>query len=162
MRASISVPIVIRDLEEADLRRLKWSGGPSHMVAMVRELTRVAAGDAAYLVACAPSGFPVGKAGIDYAKIAGAGEIHQVAVHGAVRSCGVGTLLMSAAEERIRDRGCGLAILGVEVSNPRARALYERLGYVAYGEEPAEWDDDQPDGSVARYRTVCTLMRKPV
>jgi RimJ/RimL family protein N-acetyltransferase len=57
---------------------------------------------------------------------------------------------------------CGLhrAELGVEECNPRARALYERLGYVASGSAPESWDEDAPDGSVARYETMCTLMRK--
>jgi hypothetical protein len=48
----------------------------------------------------------------------------------------------------------------VEENNPRARVLYDRLGYVAYGSEPAAWDEDAPDGSIVRYETVCTLMRK--
>jgi hypothetical protein len=42
----------------------------------------------------------------------------------------------------------------------RARALYERLGYVAYGSARESWDEDGPDGTVVRYETVCTLMRK--
>jgi RimJ/RimL family protein N-acetyltransferase len=48
----------------------------------------------------------------------------------------------------------------VEECNPRARALYERLGYVAYGSAPESWDEDAPDGSVVRYETMCTLMHK--
>ena len=48
----------------------------------------------------------------------------------------------------------------MEESNPRARALYERLGYVAYGAAPESWDEDAPDGSVVRYETVCVWMRK--
>jgi len=43
---------------------------------------------------------------------------------------------------------------------PGARALYERLGYIPYGEEPAEWNEPGQDGVVVRYRTVCTMMRK--
>lgn len=144
----------------ADLDNLRWSGGPSHLKAMAVQLERVPAGLAEYLVACPPAGVPVGKLGIGYAARADAGLIHQVAVHGALQSCGIGTLLMNAAEDRIRDRGRTHAELGVEHSNRRARALYERLGYVGYGDEPEEWDDDQPDGTVARYRTICTLMRK--
>jgi hypothetical protein len=46
------------------------------------------------------------------------------------------------------------------VGNPLARALYERLGYVAYGREPASWTTEAADGSLARYETVSTLMRK--
>lgn len=50
--------------------------------------------------------------------------------------------------------------LGVEESNPRARALYERLGYDAYGREPDSWDEVGPDGKIFRYETMCTVMRK--
>jgi GNAT superfamily N-acetyltransferase len=156
----LTIPIEIRDLRMADLEHLRWSGGPSHLQAIAVQLERVAAGLAEYLVACPPPGLPVGKLGIDYAARPDAGLIHQVTVHGALQSCGIGTLLMQVAEDRIRDHARTHAELGVERGNPRARALYERLGYVAYGEEPEEWDDDQPDGTVARYRTICTLMRK--
>jgi hypothetical protein len=41
-----------------------------------------------------------------------------------------------------------------------ARALYERLGYVAYGREPASWATEAADGSLTHYETVCALMRK--
>lgn len=48
----------------------------------------------------------------------------------------------------------------MEQGNPRARALYERLGYVAAHRRPESWDVEGPDGRVERYRTVCTVMRK--
>jgi hypothetical protein len=35
-----------------------------------------------------------------------------------------------------------------------------RLGYVAYGDAPDEWDAEGPAGQILRYRTMCTLMRK--
>ena len=98
--------------------------------------------------------------GIDYAKIPGAGVLWMLSVHAALQSCGIGTVLIETAERRIRGRGLHRAELGVEENNPRARALYERLGYVAYGSAPEAWDEDGPDGTVVRYETVCTLMRK--
>ena len=84
----------------------------------------------------------------------------QLAGHGALQSCGIGTLLIEAAEQRIRDRGLRRAELAVEECNPRARALYERLGYVVYDRKPEAWDEEAEDGSLRRYETVCTLMRK--
>ena len=48
----------------------------------------------------------------------------------------------------------------MEECNPRARGLYERLGYLAYGREPSSSDEEAPGGSLTRYKTVCTLMRK--
>ena len=70
--------------------------------------------------------------------------------------------LVAEAERRIRARGRDHAELGVEHDNPRARALDERLGYLPYGEEPAEWDEEDPDGALVRYCTVCTMMRRSV
>jgi ribosomal protein S18 acetylase RimI-like enzyme len=113
-----------------------------------------------YLAVCPPSGLPVALGGIDYVKTPGAGTLWQLAVHGALQSCGIGTILIQAAEQRIRARGLHRAELSVEECNPRARVLYERLGYLAYGREPAAWDEEAPDGSITRYETVCTLMRK--
>ncbi|HET6711929.1 N-acetyltransferase [Amycolatopsis sp.] len=160
MPTEIVVPLLIRDLTEADLPHCGWSGSRLHLEHVARELGR---DDADYLVACvAKSGFPVGKGLIDYRKTAGAGTIGQLAVHPALQSCGIGTALLLAAEERIRAHGLSHAELGVEVENPRARALYERLGYVAYGTEPDGWDEVAPDGSIRRYETTCTLMRKPI
>lgn len=73
---------------------------------------------------------------------------------------GIGTFLVEAAEVRIRNRGLRQAELAVEEGNPRARALYQRLGYAAYDRQPDSWDEQAPDGSLHRYETMCVLMRK--
>jgi ribosomal protein S18 acetylase RimI-like enzyme len=49
-------------------------------------------------------------------------------VQPALRSCGICTVLIQTAEQRISARGLPRAELGVEDDNPRARALYEMLG----------------------------------
>jgi ribosomal protein S18 acetylase RimI-like enzyme len=160
VRSEIVVPLTIRDLTEADLADCGWSGSRLHLEQVARELGR---DDADYLVACASrSGLPVGKGLIDYRTHPGAGTIGQLAVHPALQSCGIGTALVRAGEERIRARGLRRAELGVEVTNPRAQALYERLGYVAYGKAPDGWDEEAPDGSIRRYETTCVLLRKPL
>ena len=50
-----------------------------------------------------------------------------------LRSRGIGTRLMEAAEGRAGERGHGCAGLDVGVDNPRAHALYLRRGYVDAG-----------------------------
>ncbi|HYP73753.1 MAG TPA: GNAT family N-acetyltransferase, partial [Microbacterium sp.] len=60
------------------------------------------------------------------------------------RGSGVGTAIVRAAERRLRS-GDRLAV-GVGLDNPRARALYERLGYRATDELTTttyEYVDDQ-------------------
>jgi ribosomal protein S18 acetylase RimI-like enzyme len=156
----IVVTLSIRDLTHADLPSCVWSGTATHLAAVARELHRSQRGEVDYLAVCPPSNLPVAIGAIDYEAHPGAGTLWQLIVQTAWRSCGLGTVLVQAAERRILDRGLDRAELGVEDNNPRARALYERLGYVAYGRRPEAWDAEGADGSVTRYETVCTLMRK--
>ena len=156
----VVIPLIIRDLTPGDLPSCAWSGSAVHLASIARMLERAQRGEVDYLAACPPSGLPVALGGIDYAENPGAGTLVQLVVHGALQSCGIGTILIRAAEQRILARGLHRAELGVEESNSRARALYDRLGYVTYGRAPESWDEQAPDGTVVRYETICTLMRK--
>ncbi|MFF7776318.1 GNAT family N-acetyltransferase [Streptomyces tanashiensis] len=153
----------VRDLVHADLVSCGWAGSDHHLVGVAGQLERVRTGDVDYLAVCpAATDIPVAKGGVTYRVKEGVGTLWQLAVHPALQSCGIGTFLVGAAEARIRDRGLRQAELAVEEDNSRARALYERLGYVAYDRRPDSWDEQAPDGSLHRYETMCTLMRKEV
>jgi ribosomal protein S18 acetylase RimI-like enzyme len=156
----IVVPLTIRDLTAQDLPSCTWLGSAPYLADVASALERAQRGEADYLAVCTPSDLPVALGGVDFTKVPGAGRLQHLEVHAALRSCGIGTLLIQAAEQRIRAHGLHRAELKVEERNPRACALYERLGYTAYGREPASWDTEAADGSLARYETVCTLMRK--
>ncbi len=134
--ATIVMPVSVRDLLPRDLPACTWSGSATHLRHVEGELVRAAAGEVDYLAVCTPVDLPVAIGGIDYQVSEGAGTLWQLAVLPALQSRGLGTLLVRAAERRIRDRGRSRAELAVEENNVRARALYERLGYVAYGREP--------------------------
>jgi ribosomal protein S18 acetylase RimI-like enzyme len=156
----IVIHLAVRDLEPGDLPSCVWSGRATHLAAIARALERARNGEVEYLAACPPSGLPAGLCGIDYAKTSGAGTIWMLEVNPVLQSCGIGTVLIRAAEQRIRARGLHRAELGVEDSNPRARLLYERLGYAAYGSQPDSWDQEAADGTVTRYETMLTVMRR--
>jgi ribosomal protein S18 acetylase RimI-like enzyme len=160
LRTTLTLPVAVRDLTPGDLPACTWSGSATHLRQVERELVRAAAGDVDYLAVCTPADLPVAIGGVDYRARAGAGTVWQLAVLPALQSCGLGTLLIRAAERRVVGRGLRTAELAVEEDNPRARALYERLGYVAYGRAPDAWDEEGPDGTLRRYETMCVLMRK--
>jgi ribosomal protein S18 acetylase RimI-like enzyme len=132
----VLISLTVRDLTVDDLPSCAWSGSANHLTSIARALERARRGEVDYLAICPPSGLPVALGGIDYAESPGAGTLWQLVVHGALQSCGIGTILLRAAEQRILARGLHRAELGVEESNPRARALYDRVGYVAYGRAP--------------------------
>lgn len=151
----LTIQLAVRDLHEDDLPNLAWSGDAKHLENVASQLRRAKSGAVDCLVVCPPSGLPIAKGGIDYEHTPGAATIFQLAVLPALQSCGIGALLIGAAEQRIRGKGLTEATLGVEVSNPRARTLYERLGYIHVGERVEAWDTAR-----GRYETVCTVMRK--
>ncbi|HUQ39592.1 MAG TPA: GNAT family N-acetyltransferase [Acidimicrobiales bacterium] len=152
---------MVDDLTAGDLDAIEWSGGPMHIENVAMQLGRVAAGEVEYLVVRDDTGAPVSKGAIDYVHHPGAGWIMQLATRADLQGRGLCTQLMAEAERRIAARGLTEAKLGVEEDNPRARALYERLGYVECGSEPESWDH-LVDGKVERYETVCTVLRKPL
>jgi ribosomal protein S18 acetylase RimI-like enzyme len=156
----VVLQLSVRDLVHADLASCGWAGSDRHLADVAEQLERVRTGEVDYLAVCPATDIPVAKGGVDYQVKEGVGTLWQLAVHPALRSCGIGAFLVAAGERRIRDRGLRRAELGVEESNPRARALYERLGYVAYDRRPDSWIEQAPDGSLRLYETTCTLMRK--
>jgi ribosomal protein S18 acetylase RimI-like enzyme len=156
----IAVSLTIRDLTAEDLPSCPWLASAPYLASVAKGLERARRGEADYLAVCPPSGLPVALGGVEYSHTPGSGWLQHLEVHAALQSCGIGTLLIRTAEQRIRARGRHRAELKVEERNTRARELYERLGYVAYGREPASWDTQAADGTVTRYETVCTLMRK--
>jgi ribosomal protein S18 acetylase RimI-like enzyme len=152
--------LAVDDLRLDDLDHLGWSGERAHLRSIARQLERE--GEVDYLAVRAPDGAPVGKAAIDYAAAPGRGIIWQVAVHDGLHGLGIGSLLLREAEARALARGCRLAGLSVEVDNPRARALYERLGYRGVGTRQTGWEVDGPGGAVDWYTTEVLDMEKPL
>lgn len=156
----INLSLTIRDLTHADLPACAWSGNPAHMRAVGVALDRAARGEADYLGVFLPSGMPIALGGVDFVPSPGAGVLWQLAVLPALQGCGIGTRLIEELERRIVVRGLSRAELLVEVDNPRAKALYERLGYGVIGRRAEGWDTERPDGQVYRYETVCDVLSK--
>jgi ribosomal protein S18 acetylase RimI-like enzyme len=151
----------VDDLARDDLPLLGWSGGPAHLATVARALARVESDEVEYLVVRAPSGYPIAKGGIDYAVRPGTGTLSQLATAEELRGLGIGAHLVAVAEERMRERGLRAAELAVEDDNPRARALYERLGYrEEVRREPAAWYVEDADGNLALYERELAVLHK--
>jgi GNAT superfamily N-acetyltransferase len=75
------------------------------------------------------------------------------------RGRGIGTMLITAAEGRLRERGHHQVALAVEESNVRAARLYERLGYVPWP-HPKIRCLSLTDGTGERQVEICQIMVK--
>ena len=77
-------------------------------------------------------------------------------MHERLQSLGIGAELIAALEDKIIDHGRPVARMLVEHDNPRARALYERLGYSEVGAALDSW----PVAGGKTYVTACTIMER--
>ena len=81
------------------------------------------------LVAVSEDDEPLGKIHVHLDHGNGTVWLEAAAVARPMQGQGIGTRLVGAAEALAAERGYAAVELGVEDSNPRARRLYERLGY---------------------------------
>ncbi len=79
-----------------------------------------------------------------------------------LRSRGIGTRILGHVERLAAERGFTWIGLAVGTDNPRARALYERLGYVDTGFGVFEIGGTYTDihGNVREWREVCEYLVK--
>lgn len=151
--------VVVRELSADDLPALSWAGAPRHLSHIDDAIRRSMSGETVFLGALLGDEI-VGMCGIDFAPKPDGGKLWMLNVRPTERSAGIGSLLMTRAEQRIREQGRNRAYLSVEAANTRASALYQRLGYVIDGETSESWEDTAPDGSLFTYHATCFAMHK--
>ena len=73
---------------------------------------------------------------------------------------GIGTALIHAADDLARARGYDIVVLGVGLDNPRARALYERLGYLDWngGSIVTRWTEPDGAGGIKHVELTIDVM----
>lgn len=154
--------VLIDDLQESDLAEISWAGTKVHLLHVAAELKRVLAGEAEYIAVRNLAGRALAIGLIDHVRFEDASEIGQLSTDPVLQRQGLGSILIEAAEFRIRGRGHQWSILGVEVENVRARKLYERLGYSFYAEETDSWTAEDQDGNEYLHTADTILLRKSV
>ncbi len=132
--------LTIRDLSPTDERALEWQGGPDLRSFYQRQTLAHQAGGIHVLIAAGrhedQDDFPIGQAAIHWQgkpthpQIP---DIQSLRVHPDYRGAGIGSRLVRACEEYSQRKGHERISLSVALDNPRARRLYERLGYAVAG-----------------------------
>ena len=163
-RYILPLEVVIRGTHEDDLEELEWCGLFTHHRELIREAyERQERGEVVMLLA-EVNGFPVAQAWVDLRRraAAAAGFIWAVRVNPLFRSQGIGSRVLTEAEEVIRASGLQAAELGVEKDNPGARNLYERAGYRVLRSAYEEYEYTDAGGERALIPVNQWIMRKPL
>jgi ribosomal protein S18 acetylase RimI-like enzyme len=149
--------VSIRLLEEGDADRI------------FSPQTRAAAGDwlagqqrgAYYIAVAVVDGAPVGRAGLNFegTGLPDTPFLWAAHVEPEWQGRGIGTTLMRHLEDVARARGMRAIRLFVSKENPRAQALYERLGYSVDGEGVDRWSYEDA-GETIYVADPCWTMEK--
>ncbi len=161
---TLTLQVTIRPARRDDLLKLEWFG----LITPYRDIieahyARAERGEIVFLVAEA-NAYPIGQVWIDLVNLQaqGAGLISALRVIPTMQNLGIGSLLLRAAEEAIREHRLHTAELGVGKDNPHARRLYERLGYEVVSEIVEQWSYTTPEGEIVHVTEDEWVMRKPV
>jgi ribosomal protein S18 acetylase RimI-like enzyme len=94
-----------------------------------------------YIAVAELDGIPVGRIGIDFKRDNDKAVPYLWSAHvdSEFQSRGIGTAIMLHLEQIALQRGFAIIEIEVGKDNPRARQLYERLGYHIYGEAIGRW-----------------------
>lgn len=150
----MELSLTVRDVEPADLADLEWAGGSEHLRAVADALAASYAGDVVLLAVTLANGRLLACGAVDFRRAPDTGLIWMLSVHERFQGLGVGTLLVGELELRIRAAGRATARLTVEQDNPRAAALYRRLGYSEVGSSLESW----PVSGGRSYVTVTAVL----
>ncbi|MCX5337917.1 MULTISPECIES: GNAT family N-acetyltransferase [unclassified Streptomyces] len=144
----------------------RYMGSPGATSFHARRFARQEAGECMYLVAWL-GGRPVGHTEMRWIGCAApevaveCPEIGGLAVWPAeLRSRGIGTALIQAAERLAGQRGLTAVGIGVGRDNLRAAALYARLGYRPVAHYLDRYTYEEHDGTTRECVDACTFLTK--
>ena len=145
-----------------------WAAAKKHSVRFMRQ----AKGEFEYLVAWNEE-LPVGHLLLKWRgtasepmtpKFEDCPDLEDLFVIPDCRSIGIGTRLLECAEQAVRERGYARIGLEVSVDNPRAKSLYQRLGYrdTGTGQYESGGVYVDKDGSEKSWTEACVYLIKPL
>jgi GNAT superfamily N-acetyltransferase len=164
----VTANLEIRPASNEDFAVLVAALGERHWFA--DRLARQERGGGLVLVAWL-EGRPVGEVFLDCEPatepevrrhLPGVPQLDHLEVPGPFQGRGIGTALIHAAEATARQLGHERIALGVGLDNSKARRLYERLGYVDWGQGTVAgtWVEYPDDGPPMTLSEVCDMLVK--
>lgn len=163
----VTLKIVIRDVVDSDLRHLNWFGTLNEFRDLIRSNYRAhQEGRMQYLIADL-QGFPVGQTVVAFERPADmppddgmTAYLYAVRVLAPMRSLGIGTALMNAAQESAVKHGCRKVRLTVQTMNARALKLNEGMGYKVVAQVRSGWSFTDSSGKAQLVNEPLFVMER--
>jgi ribosomal protein S18 acetylase RimI-like enzyme len=158
----VQLKIVLRKAEETDLTSLEWWGWQRQHREIIRSVFEESLRGNSLILVADSGGFPIGQVWLDLKKgrESNTGMLWAVRVIPGFQGTGIGSRLISAAENVLVELGYEACEIGVEKGYESAKRLYQRLGYRVVSEKSDERNFVDPDGLQQCIVTDEWILRK--
>ncbi len=164
---TVTLNVIIRPATPDDLPGLEWFGQFWRYRNLFRHTYEEQKAGRRLMLVADLNGFPVGRLFVQigpanplYADGWSRGYLYSLHVMTPLHGQGIGTQLIRTAEHLLTEHGYTWATIAAAKDNPRARRLYNRLGYVCFHEDPGEWSYIDPDGVKHQIVEPCWVFEK--
>jgi ribosomal protein S18 acetylase RimI-like enzyme len=159
--------VIIRPIRESEVPALEWDGAYIRYRKVFQQTYEDTVRGQRVMLVAVQAAQIVGQVFIQlssterrYADGYSRGYLYSLRVKSDWQAQGIGTRLVKAAETTLRARGFTTAVIAAGKDNPRARQLYERLGYRAFAEDPGVWYFQDVNGMQQSVSEPCWVMQK--
>ncbi len=163
----LEVPVIIRLATKEDLPKLEWFGRYTHFRNVFRRTFREQAQGKRLMLVADYNRFPVGQLFVHRKReqpppFDGRPRVYfySLRVLDMFQGLGIGTHLLEEAEALVSTEGAQVAVIAAAKDNPRARKLYERLGYRVIGEDAGNWSYIDHRDRVQYVQEPCWVLEK--
>jgi len=157
-----TVDVVIRNGTERDLPGMEWEGEYRRYRRLYRMAMDETKAGRRFVLVAEVAGRIIGQiiVQLNRADSAGTGYLYAFRVRPEWRNRGIGTRLIIEAESALARLGFRRTMIAVARDNPRARQMYERLGYSLFAEEGGEWSFVDDRGKMQHVVEPSWLLEK--
>lgn len=164
-KITLSVDVTLRLAREEDLPKLEWMGEFTHFRRLFQQTYQDQLAGHRLMLLADLNQFPIGQVFILFNSTIGwngseYGYLYSLRVMTPFQGLGIGTQLILQAEHIMQERQMNYATIAVAKDNPRARHLYERLGYQVYSSDDGRWSYQDHKGHTVHVYEPCWMMEK--
>ena len=166
---TLQMPVTFRLCAYTDLPKLEWYGQYTHFRSLFRRTYQEQLQRRRLMLLADCNDFPVGHIfiqlqGNDHTVADGRRRayFYSLRVMDMFQGHGIGTRLIYEAEIMTADHGFKWATIAAARDDPRARLLYERLGYKTFAEDEGKWSYVDHENRVRYVHEPCWVLEKRI
>ena len=161
-QTTLKFDLTYRLAEKSDLPKLEWMGEYAHFRNVFQYTYEEQKIGKRLMLVADFNGFPIGQIFVLVKDFWDEehGYLYSLRVMEPFQGMGIGTELIRQAEVIMREHRLDFATIAVARNNPKARRLYERLGYKVYAEDEGRWSYVDHAGTLIDVHEPCWMLEK--